>query len=300
MSITVNRTAALTGHNAAIFALAATAPRQFLSGSGEGWIVRWDLDQPDLGRLAAQVEQQIFALAVLPSDPEQWVAGNMTGGLHWIDPQAGVAVKNVQHHRKGVFALIWATGFLWSAGGDGLLTRWDPHSRSAQDSLRLSHQSLRCLAWYPPRQELAVGASDGNIYLVDAQTLTLRHTLVGAHLPSVFCLHYAPGGDYLLSGGRDAHLRVWACANWTAVSAQPAHWYTLNSIAFHPAGHLFATASRDKTIKIWDAHNWQLLKVLDAIRYRGHVNSVNALLWLPGNELVSAGDDRSIMAWEIS
>ena len=83
------------------------------------------------------------------------------------------------------------------------------------------------------------------------------------------------------------------------VFAQPAHWFTINAIAFHPNGQFFATASRDKTIKIWDANTFELLKVLEVIRDKGHVNSVNALLWHPYQELLlSAGDDRSIIIWE--
>jgi WD40 repeat protein len=61
---------------------------------------------------------------------------------------------------------------------------------------------------------------------------------------------------------------------------------------------MFATASRDKTIKLWDFSSGRLLKVLDTVRYGGHVNSVNRLLWVD-NVLLSASDDRTVSIWEI-
>jgi WD40 repeat protein len=103
----------------------------------------------------------------------------------------------------------------------------------------------------------------------------------------------------LLSGGRDAMLRVWDVERDFALhSEQPAHWFTVNHIVFSPDGQLFATASRDKTLKIWDATDFRLLKVVDTVRHGGHINSVNRLLWLPGC-LVSCSDDRTAMLWQV-
>jgi WD40 repeat protein len=57
------------------------------------------------------------------------------------------------------------------------------------------------------------------------------------------------------------------------------HIYTINEVVLSPNGELFATASRDKTIKIWQRTDLKLLKVIDAKRHGGHVNSVNKLIW---------------------
>ena len=54
----VKKIAQLTGHNASVFALAkGKDARHFLSGSGDGWVVEWSLDNPDLGKLIARVER---------------------------------------------------------------------------------------------------------------------------------------------------------------------------------------------------------------------------------------------------
>jgi WD40 repeat protein len=300
--VNVKKIARLTGHNAAIFALSADSEmRYFLSGAGDGWVVRWDFETPELGRLLAKADTQIFSMLHLP-DRRTVVVGNMNGGVHWIDLDQPEATRNIAQHRKGVFGIVRAGDQAFTIGGEGGITRWSIDKRRPLETLRLSNQSLRGIDYCAQRGELAVGASDNAIYLLDAATLNVRQILAQAHENSVFVVRYTPDGRYLLSGGRDAHLKVWDLEREAApVHAQPAHWFTINDIVFHPEGRWFATASRDKTIKIWNPDNFQLLKVLESARDRGHLNSVNRLLWSSYRDyLVSAGDDRGIIVWEVS
>ncbi|MCB0578618.1 MAG: WD40 repeat domain-containing protein [Phaeodactylibacter sp.] len=299
--LTARKKAQLTGHNAAVFALGQGPQADgFFSGAGDGWIVRWELDAPEIGRLAAQAGTQVFSLLYLP-EWDKVVAGDMNGGLHWIALAQPEKTRNIAHHQKGVFDILRIGNFVYTAGGKGLLTRWDAAEGRSLESIQLCNQSLRCLAYSPERNELAVGASDRAIYFLDAGNLSLRFRLAEAHDNSVFALHYTPGGNHLVSGGRDAMLKVWGLAPGPELhSARPAHWYTINSIAFHPEGRWFATGSRDRSIKLWDTQTFELLKVLDASRDGGHVNSVNRLFWHPyHNFLISASDDRSMIVWEV-
>lgn len=295
----VTKTFTCSGHRSAIYALAAGRhAREVLSGGGEGWVVAWNLDDPETGRLLAAVNTRIFSLLHIP-ERDLCIAGNMDGGLHWIRIEDPQATRNISHHRKGVFDLLPLGEYLFSAGGEGLLTRWSLTEQRSLESLHLSNQSLRALAYSDIRNELAVGASDGCIYLLDAATLAIERRIQQAHANSVFTLAYTPDQTHLVSGGRDAMLKVWNLENpETPVREQAAHWYTLNHVVFSPDGALMATASRDKTVKIWDARSFELRKVMDAFRYGAHLNSVNRLLWLP-DILVSAGDDRSMCLWEI-
>lgn len=297
----------LTGHRASVYALArGRTARHFLSAGGDGWVVDWNLDAPDTGRVIANTETRIFSLCVFPAG-QPLVAGSMEGGLNWVYPENPEKNRDVQHHHKGVFGLLPLGDTLLSAGGDGFLTRWDAHSARAIESVQLSAHSLRAIAYAEERRELAVGASDNHIYFLDSQTLELKGVLRNAHENSVFTVAYSPDQKYLLSGGRDAWLRVWEFPeehfSLPVLSekspAQAAHLFTVNHIAFSPDGAFFATASRDKTVKIWDARHFELLQVLDTIRQGGHINSVNRLLWIE-DALVSASDDRTLMVWEQS
>ena len=272
--------------------------RRLLSAGGDGWIVAWDLDEPETGRVVANVETQIFSLLSIP-ETHQLIAGNMNGGLHWLDLEHPDRTRNIQHHKKGVYDLKSTGPWLFSAGGEGMLTRWAMEEARSVESLHLSNQALRVMAIAPTRKELAVGASDGAIYLLDLETFAIKTTLQQAHSPSVFSLCYSPDERWLLSGGRDAMLRVWDLEQNLALhTEQAAHLFTINHIAYSPDGAYFATASRDKTVKIWDAIDFKLLKVLETIRDGGHLNSVNRLAWLQ-DTLVSAGDDRTLILWKL-
>jgi hypothetical protein len=298
----VEQIARLTGHNASIFSISpGPGDQQFLSGAGDGWIVEWDLENPELGRLIAKVETQIFSLTYLPQ--YHWVvAGNMYGGVHWVDLNNPDSTKNIAHHQKGVFGVIAVKDVVFTIGGGGVLTKWSIADRRTMESIQLCHESLRAIDFCPERNELAIGASDHSIYFLDASSMRLKKRLPAAHENSVFSVRYSQDGGYLYTGSRDAHLSVWDLDNdFERVFRAPAHWYTINEIAMHPDGKWIATGSRDKTIKIWDASSFKLLKVLETIRDKSHLNSVNTLFWHPHRDiLISGSDDRTLILWEIN
>ncbi len=299
LDLNVNKIAELTGHRAAVYQLTAfDHPARFLSAAGDGWIVAWDLRTPKDGQLLATVQGNIFACQYL--EQQHWVvAGDMYGGLHWVDLETQKNFKSSQLHQKGIYDLRVVGNSLISLGGDGSISCWDIEKSQATQSLQLTHERLRAMAISPNAEEWAIAASDGYIYLLQADNWQLKHKFK-AHENSVFCVAYSPDGQYLLSGGRDAYLRIWDIpAGFEEQPTEAAHLFTVNALAFHPSAPLLATASRDKSIKIWSLEDFRLLKVIDAFR-GGHLNSVNNLWWSTyQNYLVSCSDDRSLRVWDI-
>lgn len=289
----------LTGHNGSIFAVIADhQERHILSGAGDGWIARWSLDEPDLGKIVAKVETQIFSMCLLESQ-NRLVVGNMNGGVHWVDLDAPEKTLNIAHHQKGIFTIQQIGEHVFTGGGDGIITRWDSLSGKSLESLQLSRSSIRGMDFSPRRNELAVGASDHVIYFLDATSLTLKRSIPNAHDSSVFCVKYSADEECLYSGGRDAQLKVWSLGEPPqAVVQKAAHLYTINDLALSPDGAFLASGSRDKTIRIWHTSDFKLVKALETVRDQGHVNSVNQLLWLPSGELISASDDRRLIVWQ--
>ncbi len=296
----LTRTEERTGHNAAIYALRA-APDGFYSAAADGYIVHWHREDVNLGRVVAKVDGGKFlSLETLPDGG--LVAGALDGGVHWLYPGAEERNLHVAHHQRGVFALLRAGEEMFSAGGDGVLTRWDARTGRTLESLPLSTNSLRCLALSSAHagELLAVGASDGKVYHVHRKDFALLQTTAGNE-PSTFTVAWEPDFPLLLMGGRDAHLRFFTAGfSKRNFSPIPAHAATINDLAFSPDGQYLATASRDKTVKLWDAATYRLLKVCEVVRDRGHVNSVNTLLWLDDKTLITAGDDRRILTWELT
>ncbi len=298
----VKKIATLTGHNASVFALAEGEAKHYvLSGAGDGWIVQWDLINPEVGRLIAKADANIYALCFI-KEKQLLIVGDMNGGINWISVNSPEKQKNISHHTKGIFDIQHFDNQIFSIGGDGIFTKWNVEKQRSVESIQLSNHSLRGMAFSKSRNEIAVAASDRNIYILDSISLSLKTVIESAHGNSVFSIAYSPDGKKLLSGGRDALLKIWNTEqNFACIANISAHWYTINTIIFHPEGHIFATGSRDKTIKIWDAQTHELLKVIDTIKYGCHINSINTLFWSDYNHwLISGSDDRSLMIWEIT
>ena len=284
------------GHRAAIYAVAEGLDADtFLTGAGEGWVVVWPQADPENGKLLAQAEGNIFSLLAIP-EINGVVAGNMIGGLHWIDLERPERTKDIKHHSKGTYALLRLGDQVLSGGGGGKLSRWSIEERRAIESLQLTHAAIRGLAHAPDRREIAVATSDHSIYLLDEQLAVKQQIDVHGH--SVFCVCYSPDQRLLISGGRDAQLTITDLVTGSSERI-PAHTATINALAFSPDGHYLATAGRDRTIKIWDSGSFDLLKVLETVRDDGHRNSVNDLLWTEQG-LISVSDDRSGILWRIN
>ncbi len=290
----------LTGHNGSIYAFAHADSTHFYSAGGEGWIAEWPWKADGDGRLVAEIGAKIFSLCQIKVG-KLLAAGTMQGNLYFIDLEFADQVRNIHFHEKGVFSLQVHNSQLLAAGGDGKLSIWDCDQLQLQESVILTHDRLRCMAISPDQQMLAVGSSDGNIYLLHCGSWKLLEVIRPAHDNSVFSLSFTRDGQYLLSGSRDAHLKMWSIyEGFSLVQDLPAHWFTINDLDVHPDGKLLATASRDKTIRIWDIATTSLIQTLDLQRSKGHLNSVNALMWSPqGDALVSGSDDRSIIVWTI-
>ncbi len=302
-SLIINQRSILTGHNGAIYKLIkGTTPGTFFSAGGDGWLVEWNVDEPDLGKLFAKTDSKIFSLEYFP-DMGYFAAGNMEGGIHWINAQTKQDEVNILHHQHGTFGFMDTPTGIFSLGGAGKITLWDKEKLKPLESLHLSNTSLRCIAEKPHYKDkgagktYAVGSSDRNIYFLN-EYLEVVDTWEEAHNHSVFSLGFDPNQELLMSGGRDARL-IARNFEGKIISDQNAHWYSIYAIAFRPDGRIFATASRDKTIRVWSAEDFSLLKELNMMKNQGHRNSVNTLLWLDNQTLISAGDDRTIIIWDV-
>jgi WD40 repeat protein len=297
----VKQIAKLTGHKGSIYTIVqGSEPQKVLSGAGDGWVIEWDLTNPEIAKVVAKVETNIFSMVYLKS--KNWLAvGNMFGGLHWVDLNKKTDLKNIAFHEKGIFDIIEIDDHIYTVGGDGKLAKWNIETQEVVESIQLTNKSLRSIDYDDLGKRFVIGASDYSIYFLDIN-LNIKHKIESAHENSIFTTKFVNKGTTLFSGSRDAHLKVWDLnENFKNIKSQPAHLFTINNIAFHPTEPIFATASRDKMIKIWDLNNYKLLKVIDVIKFGGHINSVNKLLWSTFNNLlISVSDDRTVIVWKIS
>ncbi|QIP17284.1 WD40 repeat domain-containing protein [Spirosoma aureum] len=289
------------GHRDCVYALErGPQPNQVFSSGADGLVVRWQLDRPDLGELVAKVPASVYALALHPTTGLLWVGQNYEG-LHLIDPVQKVEVSSLKLTSAAIFDIKFYKNDVIIALSDGVVVVVDSESLAIKKHLKASDQSARCLSVNPVEREVAVGYSDHGVRIFDLATYDLKR-IIPAHTNSVFTVLYSPDFRFLLTAGRDAHLKVWDVEHEYALQQEVvAHMFAINHLTYNPTGTLFATASMDKSIKIWDAETYRLLKVVDRARHAGHGTSVNKLLWTDyHNQLLSASDDRTISVWKVA
>ncbi|AUD07338.1 WD40 repeat domain-containing protein [Spirosoma pollinicola] len=289
------------GHRDPIYALErGPLAEQFFSAGGDGQVVQWHLNRPDLGELIAKVPTSIYALALHPTSGLLWVGQNFEG-VHLINPVRKEEVMSLKLTTAAIFDIKFHNDDAFLALSDGVVAVVSTNPLVVKKHIKASDQSARCLAINPVERELAVGYSDNVVRIFNLTTYALKH-VIQAHGNSVFTVAYSPDFQHLITAGRDAHFKVWDVEQgYTLLHDTVAHMFAINHLAFNSSGTLLATASMDKSIKIWDADTYKLIKVVDRARHAGHNTSVNKVLWTDYNELLlSASDDRTISVWKLS
>jgi WD40 repeat protein len=297
--VQVARLHSLRGHNDAIYTLQPSAdPAQFFSAAGDGMVVLWDQSKPENGELIARLPNSIYALHYMET-LDVLIAGHNYEGIHVLDWQNKKELSSLSLTKAAIFDIQSHEGLVYVASGDGSVSAVQLETMSRINTVKASEKNARTIAINRRNGDVAIGCSDHFIRVYD-RTLTLKSAWQ-AHANSVFTLRYTPDQKWLISGSRDARLKVWdASSQYHQVAEVVAHMYAINHLEFSPEGKHFVTCSMDKSIKVWETAEMKLLKVIDRARHAGHGTSVNKLLWSRyNNQLISASDDRSISVWQI-
>ena len=301
MSILINKVEQLTGHTSAVYALCeGPSPGIFLSGSSDGVVAEWDVFNLKQGKIAVKINAAVYSIAFV-KEKKILLIGNGIGGIHIVNLQQKKEIKLLQIHKGPVFDIKYSAvnNCFYSASSDGTIAFTELENYSIQTQ-KICEQKVRQLHLNQSQTLLAVASGDCTIRIFNTQ-LFKQEKVFPAHDLSTNAVSFHPNGKQLVTGGRDAFIKVWDIMNdYTLQLAIPAHNFAVYAIGFNADKNLMATASRDKTVKIWDASTFELLKRLDSKSSKGHLNSVNCLMWhQESGKLLSAGDDRSIIVWEI-
>jgi len=305
MKINVTLEQVYTGHAESIYCLeAGLYSHQVFSGSGDGFVGMWDTLTGVFDKPLAKLPASIYSLKRHPDKPVLFI-GLQNGLLFILDLAERKVLKSIEISKEGLFDMAFSahTGQLYAADGQGRLTIVNPNTYEAVRSIKLSDKAIRTIEVSPCGRFLITGSSDHHFYFLEiADEIVVRQT-TKAHYNSVFTAVYKEGYE-LLTGGRDALLKHWKwvkeAKTWQLEQTIPAHNYTINKIVMSPDGSLLATAGRDKAVKIWQASNLKLLKVMDLPKFpNGHTHSVNTLIWMNNERLLTAGDDKRILGWKL-
>ena len=289
--IQITKVAQFAGHKDSIYDFVLDAEtRTIYSACAGGFVVNWDIDNPEEGTMILQSGEAFYSIAKVGNTLK---VGSRSGVIYTVDLATNSLVESTQLHQGGVFFI----GGKYSGGEDGVLLRPKTIADSVgghfgKNTMLLAPDSLRCAV--ESEDSLFVGASDNIIYELDKSTYEVKQKLMG-HTNSVFALALIDENT-LVSTGRDAMIRAWDLTIGKEVHSVPAHEYQAKSLSYN--GHILLSSSMDKSIKLW-SKELELLKVIDLDRYDGHTNCINKVEWLDENMCVSCSDDRSLYLWKV-
>lgn len=288
----------LAGHRHPVYTLSAPADDSFLFSAGADQVlVMWHTDHNNDGTVIARTGSSIYALYMSPQQPLAWL-GTAAGEVHLVDTAQKSHIGTWQIPGEPVFDLHPADNYLLASTARGTVVWLDAHTLTEEHRMIYDEGKIRKIAPHPEEPIAALACSDGKIRIIDHASGHILY-IWNAHSDAVTSLAWL-SGKFLLSGGKDAHLKCWdRTSGYAEIQDIPAHNYAIYGIDTYPEQKIFATCSRDKTAKIWNADTFEVLRRLGPPTVKGHSHSVNAMCWITAiNALATTGDDGKILVWK--
>lgn len=285
----------ISGHNGAIYTCVAK-DNYIYSGSADKYVARWLIDKGIQDRFSIKFEHSIYSLSLYESF---LFVGLSNGALHIIDLESKKEIYSENLFNSAIFSLQVNTvkGHLYCGDAAGNLIVRNLTNYGSELSLPLNCGKIRSLAVSNDGEQIALACQDGRIRIFDT-TFFNEEMSIEAHTNGVTSLQFHPTNkNYLISGGKDAILKMWDLSKSVELIRIPAHNQAIYSMIFLEKYKYLATCSRDKSIKIWDAKTLTFLQKLDS-KEGGHRHSVNQLFAINENEFVSCSDDKRLIVWE--
>ena len=290
----------MSGHNAAIYALCeGWKENTVISGSGDKYVVQWDVLNGRQDKFSALLPSPVIALLYISDFQLLWI-GTANGHIHVIDVKNKKEVHDFNFHSGYIYDLKYDAAFqrVYSVGADGCMNIYNVNDLRHIYRLKLSTAKIRSLYLFEDKILLAEGT--GKTIILNTSDGSVAGQFQ-SHQLACNCHLVSDNNSILFSGGRDAHINMWDLKNsFQLIKSVPAHHYAVYHLIDVLGSPLMASASRDKTIKLWNKRTLTPVVRLNKENYDAHLYSVNALVWQKDSgRLISAGDDKQILVWKI-
>lgn len=281
----------ISGHAGAIYSCTFDGSYIY-SGSADKFVARWIPEEGVQDKFAIRFEHSIYAVKFVAPF---LIVGRSDGGLHVFNSETRAEEKYFTQHTKAIFSITIneQKGQCYAADADGNVSVWDFQLWELLLYLPLNCGKIREIAVSNDGSRMAVCGQDGYLRIFDVDTFNEVFT-INAHKDGATAACFDPTSkDLLISGGKDAMLRLWDLPSGTCLKEVPAHNFAIYKLM--TVGEYLISTSRDKTIKIWK-HDLQFIQRLDQ-KEGGHKHSVNDAALMDSDRFVTCGDDSKMVIW---
>lgn len=162
---------------------------------------------------------------------------------------------------------------------------WEHDSKGKETFIRFS----------PNGKFIAVGTYTSDVILFLNSTNGNQIKDFSGHSGPVHFINFSPDGKYLLSGGKDATIKLWEVASGKEIKQLVGHSSSLITAQFSPDGKNIVSASSDETIRLWSTASGKEIRRLERDCHSFHSVSFSP----SGNHILSVGSDNSLRLWDV-
>lgn len=192
--------------------------------------------------------------------------------------------------------------YIVSSTSDNRVRIWDLRDGEFQSPVVLGRKSdqyvVQRAAFSPANARYVVGASsNGTAYVWDWKRKQVLAEL-DRHSGPVYSAAFSPDGNYVVTGSRDKHARVFSWRQGRhghVVKDLVGHSDAVSDANFSPDGRLLVTASVDGTARVWE---WGSQEAAELAVLRGHAADLRSATFSPdGRWILTASADKTARLW---
>ena len=286
--------ASVKGHQARIWDVKFSPDGELIATASRDRTVKlWSRDGSELHTLKGH---QDAVLGVVFSPDGELIATASRDRTVKLWSRDGKLLDSTEAHEQEVIDLNFSPRQLPNGGyllgttsKDRTVKLWQVKQKIVPQPIviKLLNDDIRCIAFSPDGETIAVGSHDTKISLIDLEG-KIKRTLSG-HENSVSDIAFSPDGQTLTSVSWDGTIKFWNL-DGTSIKTITDDSQRIWGIAFSPDGKSIATAGERHGVKLWRTQN-PLLN-----RFNGHEAGVIDIANHPTQEdiIASASDDKTI------
>jgi len=168
---------------------------------------------------------------------------------------------------------------------------YDLKSKKELYHKQLSESSFGDFTFNEDKSKVAVGCESGEIFIVETKSGKVLKVLSGVNKDKVMKLSFRKGK--ILSGGQDRQVGIYdvQTGNYKALKSN----FLVYAAALSPDARMAAFCyDEDNNIAIFDIDNLSKKYLLKGVK-----STLNTILYIDKNTLISSSDDRFILVWKI-
>jgi len=270
-----SETAVFRGHLGSVTSLAWSPDGRYLaSGANNDSIIHvWDVTN-NVEAYTLRGHEGWIRNVIFSPDGKRLASGSTDLSIKIWDTASQHTIFTLTGHTDLIGGIAWSPDGkrLATASRDGTVRLWDAITGNAIDSFAFqtpintndpqkSHHWATGLVWTPDGKNLFVGATNGLVTMLNAETGQTIRTLSGhTSWITIRGLQLNADGTLLYSAGLDGLICVWDVATGTQKAKYNQHQLSIFGISLEPNGNrLVSTSDQEGRLLIWDMANQQII-----------------------------------------